>query len=108
MGWLSDEEMKQALVSSRAVIYPSLYESFGLGLVEAAAMNVPVYASQKDYVMDVIKPSGTFDPHSIVEIRKTIEFCFTKDYNQSVELRINNGLDSLENIINETNTSKPK
>lgn len=47
-----------------ALIYPSLFESFGLPLLEAKANNLPIIASERDYVRDVIIPDYTFDPTS--------------------------------------------
>lgn len=45
-------------------IYPSLIESFGLGLIEAVDSQVEVLASDLPYVHAVIEPAGTFDPYS--------------------------------------------
>ena len=45
-------------------IFPSLMESFGLGLVEAAESGCAVIASNRPYVYQVVKPTHTFDPHS--------------------------------------------
>ena len=43
-------------------IYPSSFESFGLGLVEAIQFGLPVLASDLPYVFDVVSPSNTFNP----------------------------------------------
>jgi glycosyltransferase involved in cell wall biosynthesis len=45
-------------------IFPSLMESFGLGLVEAAESGCAVIASNRPFVYQVVKPTNTFDPHS--------------------------------------------
>jgi glycosyltransferase involved in cell wall biosynthesis len=41
----SDEELAQHLASARALLFPSLAEGYGLPLVEALSMGVPVIAS---------------------------------------------------------------
>lgn len=41
----SDEELAQHLVSARALLFPSLSEGYGLPLVEALGLGVPVIAS---------------------------------------------------------------
>lgn len=49
---------------SGALIYPSLFESFGLPLIEAAMIGLPILGSNASYVTDVVEPSGVFDPDS--------------------------------------------
>jgi glycosyltransferase involved in cell wall biosynthesis len=49
---------------SKALVYPSLFESFGLPLLEAKAAGLPLVASERDYVRDVVVPAETFDPES--------------------------------------------
>jgi hypothetical protein len=39
-------------------------ESFGLPLVEAANLQLPILAPELDYVRQVCEPSQTFDPYS--------------------------------------------
>jgi glycosyltransferase involved in cell wall biosynthesis len=45
-------------------VFPSLLESFGLGLVEAAESGCAIIAADLPYVYLVVKPTHTFDPHS--------------------------------------------
>jgi glycosyltransferase involved in cell wall biosynthesis len=47
-----------------ALIFPSLVESFGLPLIEAARLQLPILAPELDYVRQVCEPSQTFDPFS--------------------------------------------
>ncbi len=58
------DAMAMAYRSSSALIYPSLFESFGLPLIEAVRFGLPVVAADKAYVYDVIEPSASFDPLS--------------------------------------------
>lgn len=56
-----------------ALIYPSKMESFGLPLVEAGVLGLPIVASELDYVRDVATPSETFDPDSPVSIARAVK-----------------------------------
>ena len=56
------------------LIFPSLNESLGLPLIEASLQNLPIIASDLDFVYDVCKPSLTFNPFCEKDIfRKIIE-----------------------------------
>ncbi len=54
------------------LIFPSIMESFGLPLIEAAESGMKVLASDLPYVFDVVKPSATFDPMDKVSIADTV------------------------------------
>lgn len=58
---------------SRAFVYPSLLESFGLPLVQAKQVGLPIIAAELDYVRDVVDPAETFDPRSPVSIARAIK-----------------------------------
>lgn len=65
-------EMGALMSSARAAIYPSLFESFGLPLIEAARAGLPILASERDYVRDVVDPVETFDPTSSRSIARAV------------------------------------
>ncbi|MDQ3075384.1 MAG: glycosyltransferase, partial [Pseudomonadota bacterium] len=49
--------------SARALIFPSLYEGFGLPVLEAMACGTPVVASCSTSIPEVLGPDGLyFDP----------------------------------------------
>jgi len=58
---------------STALIYPSLFESYGLPLIEAGQYNLPVLASELDYVRDILDPVETFDPKSAKSIARSVK-----------------------------------
>lgn len=58
---------------ARAAVYPSLFESFGLPLLEARQAGLPIVAAERDYVRDVVEPEVTFDPESPVSIARAVE-----------------------------------
>jgi len=57
---------------SRALIFASTMESFGLPLLEAAAAGLPILAPELDYVRDVVQPAQTFDATSPVSIARAV------------------------------------
>lgn len=71
-GQLAPGQLSNLYGSCAALIFPSHVESFGLPLLEAQAAGLPVIASERDYVRDVIVPAETFDPHSAVSIARAV------------------------------------
>lgn len=64
--------MPALYAQSRALIFPSLFESFGLPLIEARDAGLPILASELDYVRDVIEPHASFDPSSPLSISRAV------------------------------------
>lgn len=64
---------------ARALIFPSLSESFGLPLVEAREMFLPILAGELDFVRDVCEPAQSFDPNSPVSIARAVKRFLGKD-----------------------------
>lgn len=66
---VTDNELSQLYNSSRAVIAPSLYEGFGLTVLEAMACGTPVICSNTTSLKEVAdNPLSTFDPLDIDEM----------------------------------------
>jgi glycosyltransferase involved in cell wall biosynthesis len=73
LGELPRETVLRKYHECRALIYPSLRESFGLPLVEASRFGVPILASELDYVYDVCTPDMTFNPMSFRSMSRAIK-----------------------------------
>lgn len=56
-----------------ALIFPSLGESYGLPLIEARAIGLPILAGELDYVRDVCEPANTFDAYSANSIAQAVQ-----------------------------------
>ena len=54
------------------LIFPSLNESLGLPLLEAKINELPIIASDLDYVYDICNPIYTFNPYSVNDIYEKI------------------------------------
>lgn len=72
------EHSKTAKVYSNIdyFVFPSLFESFGLPLIEANLRGIPIIASNLPYVLEVCEPTITFEPHSISSIQEALEQIF--------------------------------
>ena len=58
-GWLEHEEMPAFLHNLDVFVLPSLYEGFGVAAVEAAAVGLPVVASNVHGIPDVVRNGAT-------------------------------------------------
>jgi glycosyltransferase involved in cell wall biosynthesis len=60
------------LEKSSALIFPSPAETFGLPMLEATSLGVPIIASERDFVRDVCTPQESFDPSSARSIADAV------------------------------------
>lgn len=72
LGLLSHADVLDAYQHYSAMIFPSVAESFGVPLVEAAEAGLPILAPELDYVRDVCTPATTFDPTSPRSIARAV------------------------------------
>jgi glycosyltransferase involved in cell wall biosynthesis len=73
VGSISHEQVMEIYTLAKALIYPSLFESFGLPLIEASQVGIPVLAAELDYVRDILDPVQSFDPKSPISIAKAVK-----------------------------------
>jgi glycosyltransferase involved in cell wall biosynthesis len=72
-GELSHTDALGLYEKAGALIYPSVFESFGMPLIEARQAELPILASELDYVRDVVDPEETFDPQSPTSIARAVK-----------------------------------
>jgi glycosyltransferase involved in cell wall biosynthesis len=73
-GYLPEREFVALLQSSRALIFPSLYEGFGLPVLEAMACGRPVLCSNVTSLPEVAGDAALlFDPHDPTAIAHAID-----------------------------------
>jgi glycosyltransferase involved in cell wall biosynthesis len=73
-GWLSDGEIEGLWGLADAFVYPSLYEGFGLPVLEAMARGVPVACADTSSLPEVAGDAALlFDPRSEPAIVQAIE-----------------------------------
>lgn len=73
-GYVSDEELMQYVAQADAMIFPSLYEGFGLPPLEAMAAGIPVLVSEVASIPEVCRENAVyFNPYDINDIKKKID-----------------------------------
>lgn len=73
LGFISDQELVNYLASAQAFIYPSIYEGFGLPILEAFYHGVPVACSNTSSMPEVAGDAAIyFDPLNEDEMAKAI------------------------------------
>lgn len=74
LGWLSPEDLTVLLPNAAVFVFPSLYEGFGLPVLEAFAAGVPVIASRGSSLEEVGGGAALYvDPENVSEIARAIE-----------------------------------
>lgn len=73
LGIIPHDQIREVYLNSRGLIFPSKSESFGLPLMEAADLDLPIVASELDFVRDVCIPRQTFNPESPLSIARAVE-----------------------------------
>lgn len=73
-GWIPPEETQTILSAAEVFIFPSLYEGFGLPILEAFAAGAPVVAATGSSLKEVAGEAAIYaDPFSIEDIFRAVE-----------------------------------
>jgi glycosyltransferase involved in cell wall biosynthesis len=84
LGYVPDEDLATLYQGAKAFIFPSLYEGFGIPLLEAMACGCPIAASNTSSIPEVCGSAAVyFDPHNIDDMAKTISNLLTSESLQS-------------------------
>jgi glycosyltransferase involved in cell wall biosynthesis len=73
VGIVEQKAIRSLYDSSVALIYPSKMESFGLPLLEASYLGMPILASELDFVRDLVDPTEVFDPNTSKSIARAVK-----------------------------------
>ena len=72
-GYLPDDELVSLLNGAAALVFPSLWEGFGLPAVEALSCGVPVLASNRGSLPEVVGDAGLFfDPEDVLDMARSV------------------------------------
>jgi glycosyltransferase involved in cell wall biosynthesis len=78
LGYLGREDLATIIAGALTLVYPSIYEGFGLPPLEAMTCGVPVIASNVSSLPEVVGDSGLLvNPHDIDGIAKAMETMVT-------------------------------
>jgi glycosyltransferase involved in cell wall biosynthesis len=79
LGEVSKNDLSSLYASAKALIFPSLYEGFGLPPLEAMASGCPVLASHAASIPEVCSDAALyFSPHSVKELATQMERILTE------------------------------
>ena len=79
-GWVPADELEGLYATSAGFVFPSLYEGFGLPVLEAMARGVPVACSDRSSLPEVAGDAALlFDPESTDAIAQAIETLLTDE-----------------------------
>jgi glycosyltransferase involved in cell wall biosynthesis len=74
LGWVSDAELEGLYAAARCFVFPSLYEGFGLPVLEAMRRGLPVACSDRSSLPEVAGDAALlFDPASPRAIADALE-----------------------------------
>jgi len=74
LGYIPESDMVAIHASALALVYPSLYEGFGLPILKAMAVGTPVITSSTSSMAEIAKDKAILvDPTSITEIKTAIQ-----------------------------------
>jgi glycosyltransferase involved in cell wall biosynthesis len=100
VGRVSKERTIEFFYKSRALFFPSLEESFGLPIAEAAQLGCPVLISDLPYAYDVISNPVTFNPLDIEDMERVMrDFLDGKYDGIQQEAILENKIDELINFF---------
>jgi glycosyltransferase involved in cell wall biosynthesis len=76
MGFLSDPEIVALLTRGEALVYPSLYEGFGLPILEAMAAGTPVITSNTTSLSEIAGQAAILvDPNNVSALAEAMRHC---------------------------------
>jgi len=74
LGYLSDDELAVIYSGAKLFVYPSLYEGFGMPLLEAMACGTPVVSSDRGSMPEVVgNAAALMDPKNVEAMSRSLE-----------------------------------
>lgn len=73
VGRVTKREVLEFYTQSKAMVFPSLEESLGLPLIEAAMLELPIIGSDLPYLYDVVENPIVFDPNNPRDIAEKMK-----------------------------------
>lgn len=99
-GLVKRTDLAECYTKSTYVIYPSLRESFGLGLIEAVSKGAKIIGADLPYTYAACSPSIVFNPFSVHSIYEALCESMIPNSKES-KLKVSNQIDNLINLLRE-------
>ncbi len=106
LGEMPRENLVEYYQKSEYLIYPSLAESFGLGLIEGLEFECKVIGADLPYTYEVCEPSLVFNPFDVADIENAFHVASTTKLPLSIK-KIENKIDELIQLFN-LDTTPPR
>jgi glycosyltransferase involved in cell wall biosynthesis len=98
-GFVSVDELNVLYSQNRFLVFPSLSESFGLPLVEAAQCGLKVIGSDLPFIYQVIEPSAVFNPAVVDSLCKLIISIDNGIELKETRIRVENNIEEVMRLI---------
>jgi glycosyltransferase involved in cell wall biosynthesis len=99
IGYVDRLTLQLKYLSSKFLIFPSLTESFGLGLIEAIECGCMVIGADLPYTFEVCEPTLTFNPLDEQNFLSVFEQSLNVEKLKPSLARIQNDIKSIINLL---------
>jgi glycosyltransferase involved in cell wall biosynthesis len=99
IGFVDRLTLQKKYLSSEFLIFPSLTESFGLGLIEAIECGCKVIGADLPYMYEICEPSLVFNPFDERSIYSAFEDSLNEDKLKLSLPRIHNNIDQIIGLL---------
>ncbi|RBW54262.1 hypothetical protein DS884_17565 [Tenacibaculum sp. E3R01] len=99
LGFINRNDLYKVYSEHEYLIFPSLAESFGLGIIEAIVLKCKIVGADLPYMHEVCEPSIIFNPRSTNDIVNAFCKSITLEKNKFSTQKVFNGIDELINVI---------
>lgn len=107
IGFVGRRELQKEYLASEYLIFPSLAESFGLGLIEAVECGCKVIGADLPYTYEVCEPSIVFNPMDDESFLEAFESSLNDNVKTSIP-KIRNNINELINILEDNHAINQK
>jgi glycosyltransferase involved in cell wall biosynthesis len=98
-GFINHEKLSILYAKSKYLIFPSLTESFGLGIIEALESGCKIIGADRPYMYAICNPSFKFNPESVDDICNSL-INSVNYQNLDSEQLVSNKIDEIISILN--------
>lgn len=100
VGYIDNSEIEDVYSKSRALVFPSTAEAFGMPLIEAHDLGLKVLVSNLPYAYDVFEEVSTFDPTKTESIANAMRSFLNGELENTKQIsKVVNQLDDYVNLL---------
>ncbi len=99
IGFVDRASLIREYQKAEYIVYPSLTESFGLGLIEGISLGCKVAGADLPYTYAVCEPSLTFNPLEITAISDAFQKCLSTEEMPVSKAKVHNQIKDLIRLL---------